>query len=255
MYPKILYNIRYINIVLDRIDLTEILKDNQLPLTRIQKLIGHYMLESKRSKANGYLRMRADLTDLVAMRKAYCREVKVRVTTNDFFIYAMAQAVKQYPLMAATITPNGEEMVITKDIGVGFAVAAPQGLVVPVLKEMNHKTLPQTAVESEDLLKRARANKLLPNDFDGANIVLTGLGMYGIESFYAISPPSATGILAIGNIEDTLVPSDHGFKTRRMMYVSLAFDQRVMDEFYAAKFLRMLVDLLEAPTTLIGQTG
>ncbi|MHC5157817.1 MAG: 2-oxo acid dehydrogenase subunit E2 [Planctomycetota bacterium] len=231
----------------------ESLKDNQLPLTRIQKLIGSYMLQSKRSKATAYLRMRVDLTDLVSIRKAYCRKVNARVTTNDFFIYAMAQAVKDYPLMAATIDPNGNEMVIAENIGVGFAVAAPQGLVVPVLKEMNHKTLPQTAVESEDLLKRARSNKLLPDDFDGANIVLTGLGMYGIESFYAISPPSATGILAIGNIEETIVPADNGFQTRKMMYVSLAFDQRVMDEFYAAKFLRMVVGLLGDPTELTGE--
>jgi pyruvate dehydrogenase E2 component (dihydrolipoamide acetyltransferase) len=233
--------------------LPDSLKDNQLPLTRIQKLIGSYMLQSKRSKATAYLRMRVDLTDLVSIRKAYCRKVNARVTTNDFFIYAMAQAVKDYPLMAATIDPNGNEMVIAENIGVGFAVAAPQGLVVPVLKEMNHKTLPQTAVESEDLLKRARSNKLLPDDFDGANIVLTGLGMYGIESFYAISPPSATGILAIGNIEETIVPADNGFQTRKMMYVSLAFDQRVMDEFYAAKFLRMVVGLLGDPTELTGE--
>ena len=235
------------------ISLTNTLKDNQLPLTRIQKLIGSYMLQSKRTKASAYLRMRADLTDLVKMRRAYCREVKVRVTTNDFFIYAMAQAVKEYPLMAATMTPNGEEMVIAKNIGVGFAVAAPQGLVVPVLKEMNHKTLPQTALESEDLLKRARSNKLLPDDFDGANIVLTGLGMYGIESFYAISPPSATGILAIGNIEDSIIPAGDDFQTRRMMYVSLAFDQCVMDEVYAAKFLRRVVNMLEDPVTLTQQ--
>lgn len=229
------------------------LKDNQLPLTRIQKLIGLYMLQSKQTKASAYLRMHADLTELVSMRKAYSRTVKARVTTNDFFIYAMAQAVKRYPLMAATIDPTHSQMNIAENIGVGFAVAAPQGLVVPVLKMMNHKTLPQTAVESEDLLKRARSNKLLPNDFDGANIVLTGLGMYGIESFYAISPPSATGILAIGNIEETMVPSESGVQIRKMMYVSLAFDQRVMDEFYAAAFLRMVVDLLGNPAELTGQ--
>jgi pyruvate dehydrogenase E2 component (dihydrolipoamide acetyltransferase) len=212
------------------------------------------MLQSKRSKANAYLRMRADLTDLVSMRKAYCRKVDARVTTNDFFIYAMAQAVKQYPLMAATIDPSGSHMSIAENIGVGFAVAAPQGLVVPVLKGMNRKTLPQTAIESEDLLRRARSNKLLPDDFDGANIVLTGLGMYGIESFYAISPPSATGILAIGNIEEAIVPEEDGFQTRKMMYVALAFDQRVMDEFYAAKFLKSVVDLLQNPTVLTGKT-
>jgi pyruvate dehydrogenase E2 component (dihydrolipoamide acetyltransferase) len=211
------------------------------------------MLQSKRSKASAYLRMRADLTDLVLLRKAYCRRAKVRVTTNDFFIYAIAQAVKQYPLMAATIDPDRNDLVIAENIGVGFAVAAPQGLVVPVLKQMNDKTLPQTAAESENLLKRARSNKLLPDDFDGANMVLTGLGMYGIESFYAISPPSATGILSIGNIEEAVVPSEDGFQTRKMMYVALAFDQRVMDEFYAAKFLRMVIDLLQHPKKLIGE--
>lgn len=227
--------------------------NNRVPLTRIQKLIGTYMHQSKRSKASAYLRMRADLTELVATRKAYCRQSKIRVTTNDFFIQAITQAVKKYPLMAAAIDPSRGELVIAKEIGVGFAVAAPQGLVVPVLKQMNDKTLTQTAIESEELLKRARANKLLPDDFDGANMVLTGLGMYGIESFYAISPPSASGILSIGNIEDAVVPDGEGFQTRRMMYVSLAFDQRVVDEFYAARFLRQIVDLLEVPTRLTNQ--
>jgi len=229
------------------------LKDNQLPLTRIQGLIGSYMLQSKRKKASAYLRVRADLTDLVSLRKTYCRQVNARVTTNDFFIYAIAQAMKEYPLMAATIDPDGNNLLIPENIGVGFAVAAPQGLVVPVLKQMNDKTLPQTAVESEDLLKRARSNRLLPDDFDGANMVLTGLGMYGIESFYAISPPSATGILAIGNIEESVVPAKEGFQIRKMMYASLAFDQRVMGEFYAARFLKMVVGLLQNPLELTGE--
>ncbi len=226
---------------------------NKLPLTRIQKLIGGYMLWSKRNKACTYLRMRADLTDLVAMRKKYCRRVKVRVTTNDFFVYAIARAVKEYPLMAATIDSSGNNLIIAENIGVGFAVAAPQGLVVPVLKQMNDKTLIETANESQLLLEKARANKLLPDDFDGANMVLTGLGMYGIESFYAISPPSATGILSIGNIEEAVVPVNGKFETRRMMYVALAFDQRMVDEFYAAEFLKMIIDLLQNPAAMTGE--
>ncbi|MFZ9023383.1 MAG: 2-oxo acid dehydrogenase subunit E2 [Anaerohalosphaeraceae bacterium] len=232
--------------------MTEI-KNNQLPLTRIQKLIGKYMHQSKRNKASAYLRVRIDLTDLVAMRKKYCRRVKVRVTTNDFFMYAIARAIKEYPMMAATIDPSGNNLVIAEHIGVGFAVAAPQGLVVPVLKEMNEKTLFETATESQALLEKARANKLLPDDFDGANMVLTGLGMYGIESFYAISPPSATGILSIGNIEEAVVPIDGNFEVRRMMYAALAFDQRVVDEFYAAAFLKMIRKLLENPTAITGE--
>ncbi len=223
---------------------------NRLPLTRIQKLIGAYMHQSKRTKPSAYLRMRADLTELVAVRKRCCRTAGVRATTNDFFIYAIARAVKEFPLVAASMDASGAHRVIAEHIGIGFAVAAPQGLVVPVLKEMEHKNLAQTAIESEELLKKARSGKLLPDDFDGASMVLTGLGMYGIESFYAISPPSATGIISIGTIEEAVLPAADGVQIRKMMYVAMAFDQRVVDEFYAAGFLRKVVDLLQNPTEL-----
>lgn len=224
---------------------------NQLPLTRIQKLIGVYMLQSKQTKANGYLRMRADLTDLAAERKAYCKRTQSRVTTNDFFICAIARAIVKFPLMAAVIDENTENMVIPDRIGVGFAVAAPQGLVVPVIHDMQHKNLIETAEAGDLLVKKARANRLTPDDFDGATIVLSGLGMYGIESFYAISPPSATGIISIGNFEETVVPAADGFAVRKMMYVSLAFDRRLIDEFYAVRFLHYIIQLLEKPGALM----
>lgn len=231
----------------------EALQDNQLPLTRIQKLIGKYMLQSKQTKPTGYVRIRADLTDLSKMRRKYCRQVNTRVTTNDFFIQAIAHAIREFPLMAAAIDESMENLVISEKVGVGFAVAAPQGLVVPVVRNMNGKTLAETAQESEDLLNRARANKLVPDDFDGANVVLSGLGMYGIETFYAISPPLSTGIVSIGNFEDDFIVRDGEFVMRKMMYVALAFDHRIIDERYAAQFLKRVVDLLENPTELIDE--
>ncbi len=230
--------------------MTESRNPDRLPLTRIQRLIGRYMLQSKQTKASAYLTVRADLTELTRMRKAYCKQVKVRATTQDFFICAIARAIAAYPLMAAAFSQDGRFLEISEQIGVGFAVAAPQGLVVPVVQDVEHKNLPQLAADSEALLKKARANKLLPDDFDGANIVLTGLGMYGIESFYAISPPSALGIVSIGNIEDVVVPSENGFLTRKKMYVSLAFDQCIVDEFYAAAFLGCIAESLEDPWSL-----
>lgn len=223
---------------------------DRLPLTRIQRLIGGYMLQSKRTKANGYLTVRADLTELTGMRKAYCKQVGVRATTNDFFIAAIARAIAAFPLMAAAFSTDGERLLLSEHIGVGFAVAAPQGLVVPVVRDVRTKTLPQVAEESEQLLKKARSNKLMPDDFDGANIVLTGLGMYGIESFHAISPLSALGIVSIGNIEDVVVPVEGGYVTRKMMYVSLAFDQCMVDAFYAAQFLRHVICALQSPWSL-----
>lgn len=225
--------------------------ENRLPLTRIQKLIGHYMLQSKRTKPNGYLRVRADLTRLVNGRKAYCRRSGARVTTNDFFMYAIAGAILRYPLMAASISDDGQHMLIPENIGVGFAVAAPQGLVVPVVKQMQNKTLPEVAVESEELLKKSRSNKLVPDDFDGATMVLTGLGMYGIDYFYAVSPLSAAAIISIGNFEDVSVPVDEGFAVRKMMYIGLAFDQKLIDEFYAAQFLNHIVNYLQDPPELL----
>jgi pyruvate dehydrogenase E2 component (dihydrolipoamide acetyltransferase) len=230
--------------------LTESLTPGRIPLSRIQRLIGGYMLDSKRTKASAYLTVRADLTDLTGMRKAYCKRVKVRATTNDFFICAIARAIAAYPMMAASFSKDGQSLELQSNIGVGFAVAAPQGLVVPVVQDVLGKSLPQLAQTSEQLLNKARANRLLPDDFDGANIVLTGLGMYGIESFYAISPLSALGIVSIGNIEDTLVPVEGGYVVRKMMHVSLAFDQCVVDEFYASQFLRHIADALEDPWSL-----
>jgi pyruvate dehydrogenase E2 component (dihydrolipoamide acetyltransferase) len=224
--------------------------ENRLPLTRIQKLIGHYMLQSKRTKPNGYLRVRADLTRMVEGRKAYCRRANARVTTNDFFIYAMAQSLLRFPLMGASIDADGEHFVIPENIGVGFAVAAPQGLVVPVVKQMQNKSLPQTALESEELLKKARSNKLTPDDFDGATMVLTGLGMYGIDYFYAVSPLSAAGIVSIGNVDDVAIPAEGGVAVRKMMYIGLAFDQRLIDEFYAAQFISHMTDYLQNPAEL-----
>ncbi|HPD48489.1 MAG TPA: 2-oxo acid dehydrogenase subunit E2 [Anaerohalosphaeraceae bacterium] len=223
---------------------------NQIPLSRIQKLIGGLMLQSKRSKPYCYLECVADLTELTAFRKPYCKETGLRVTTNDFFFCAMARAVQVYPLMAGQLDPSGDFIRISKHIGVGFAVSAPQGLVVPVIKEVEGKSLAEIAEASDRLLKRARANKLTPDDFHGDTIVLSGLGMYGVHSFLAIAPPGATGILSIGNICDTIRPTDGDMIVRKTMSVSLAVDRRIVDEFYAARFLRYVVSQLEDPVSL-----
>lgn len=221
-----------------------------LPLTRIQKLIGHLMLQSKQTKAAGYLSVWADVTDLPAMRKKYSRQTGVRTTTNDLVLYAMAAALREFPLLSAVIDRAGGQLVIPERIGLGFAVAAPQGLVVPVIQDAGSKTLTQIAQASEALLHRARANQLLPDDFEGANLVLSGLGMYGIEWFYAIAPPSATGILSIGYIGDYVAAVNGQPAARKRLNLSLAVDQCVADDFTAGRFLRRVADQLEDPWSM-----
>ena len=131
-------------------------------------------------------------------------------------------------------------------------MAAPQGLVVPVVQDAGSKDLPTIAIESNELLQKARANKLMPDDFDGDNIVLSGLGMFNISSFMAISPPQPAGIIAMARIVDTVVPIDGEMLSRKMMSLTLAADQRLVNPFYAASFLKYVVHQLESPKTLTG---
>lgn len=225
-------------------------KAGHLPLTRIQKLIGRTMLEAKRTKAFGYYSVWADVTEMVSMRKEYSRQTGVRLTTNDLVLYAMARAAAAYPQVCAKPNPETEEWEVPEHLGLGFAVAAPQGLVVPVIQDAGRMTLTEIAQASDALLRRARANQLTPDDFDGATLVLSGLGMYGIEWFYAIAPPSANGIVSIGYIADEVVPVEETPTIRKQLNVSLAIDQCAADEAAAAAFLRKIADFLEDPWTL-----
>ena len=224
--------------------------DNKLPLTNIQKLIGGYMLQSKLQMPCCYLKASVNITELVNTRKSYCKAVGVRVTTNDFFFGAIARAIEKFPLMAGRLSKGGEYIRIASHNGIGFAVSAPQGLVVPVIKAVIGKSLPEIAEQSNILLKKARANKLMPDDFYGANIVMSSLGMYGVDSFFAIAPPGATGVISIGRIAEAIVPVNGDMMAQKMMAVSLAVNNRIINDFYAAEFLKHVITTLENPTIL-----
>lgn len=223
----------------------------KIPVTRIQRLIGSLMYESKLKKPCCYLSRDGDIQKLNRIRKLYCKETKTRVTTNDFFIMAIGRSIKRFGLFAGYPDKSGQNLKISKSIGVGLAVAAPHGLVVPVVRNPGDKTPAEVAAESDCLVKKARAGKLMPDDFDGANVVLSGLGMYGIDSFLAITPPASAGIISIGRFEDEVVLIDGEIQTRRTMSVSLAADMRIVNEFYAARFLADIVKQLENPETLV----
>jgi pyruvate dehydrogenase E2 component (dihydrolipoamide acetyltransferase) len=226
------------------------LSDKKVPLTRIQRLIGRLMLQSKQEGAFFYLQSDADVTELAAIRKPYCKKVKVRVTTNDFFFCATARAMRKYPLMAGRVDQTGKYIEIAERIGIGFAVSAPQGLVVPVIQDVAEKPLVKIASESAELLKKARSTRLMPDDFYGANIALTSLGMYGVTSFFAIAPPGVAGIISTGTIDEHIVPINGDMVVRKIMSVALAADRKIVHEFYAAKFLRYIIEQIEQPLTL-----
>ena len=221
----------------------------QIPLNRIQKLIGERMLKSKLSKPCFYLESKADVTELMAIRPRLRKSFGVKITTNAFYIHALGLAAQKYPLAAGKYVEGNIE--IAERINVGFAVNAPQGLVVPVVKDAEKKTLPEIASEEKLLTDKARDNQLTLDDIEGETIALSNLGIYGIDSFLAIVPPPASTILALGNILATVVCENDKVTVRKFLSLSLAVDQRIVNETYAARFLGFIKEQLQNPQQLI----
>ena len=222
---------------------------HHIPLTRIQKLIGRRMLKSKQSKACFYLEANADVTELMALRPKLRKTLGVRITTNAFYIHILGLAAEKYPLSVGRL--DGDRIIIAERINVGFAVNAPQGLVVPVVKDAADKTIPEIARLEKLLTDKARDNQLTLEEIEGETIALSNLGAYDIDSFLGIIPPPASTILSVGNVIHTVVCIDGEIVPRKMVSLSLAADRRVLDERYAAGFLNYVKDCLQNPEQLI----
>ena len=230
--------------------------------TRIQKLIGERMLKSKQSKPCFYIELKADVTELMGLRPKLKKQKGVKITTNAFYIRALALAVKKYPLMVGKLddgfspsegrdkTPGGN-IRIAEAINVGFAVDVPHGLVVPVIKTADRKTLVEIARLEKLLTEKARSNKLTLEEMEGETIALSNLGAYGVDSFFGIVPPPTSTILAAGNVIKTAIPKEGKVVTRKVVSLALAVDRRIVDEVYAAKFLTFIKEQLQNPQRLV----
>ena len=220
-----------------------------VPLTRIQKLIGERMLKSKLSKPCFYIESKADVTELIGLRPKLKKSLGIKITTNAFYIRALALAVKKYPIMVGRL--DGNNIRIADAINVGFAVNAPQGLTVPVIKEIDKKTLAEIACLEKLLTEKARSNKLTLEEMEGETIALSNLGAYGIESFLGIVPPPTSTILAVGNIINTVCPASGKAVVRKVVSLSLAVDHRITNGAYAAQFLNCITEQLQNPQQLV----
>jgi len=220
-------------------------------LTRIQKLIGDRMLKSKLNKPCFYVGSKADITELMAIRPKLRKSLGVKITTNAFYIHALGLAVEKYPLAAGKV--EGDKIRIAERINVGFAVNAPQGLVVPVVKDAAEKTLPDIAREEALLTYKALDNQLTLEEIEGETVALSNLGAYGIDCFLGIVPPPASTILAVGNAIPTPVYRGESdtITVRKIVSLSLAADHRVINEVYAAEFLNFIKAELQNPQRLV----
>jgi pyruvate dehydrogenase E2 component (dihydrolipoamide acetyltransferase) len=193
-----------------------------------------------------------DMTEAVAFRTQFNAAVSAeeKASFNDIIVKAVAKAALKFPAVNASW--NETEIVERGAINVGVAVALPEGLVVPVLHGAGAKSLPVIASETKELVNRAKANKLKPEEMGGGTITVSNLGSFDVESFTAIINPPESAILAIGSIKKEPVVDDKDqIQIRSMMRITMSSDHRVIDGALAAQFLAEVKRLLQTPMLLL----
>jgi pyruvate dehydrogenase E2 component (dihydrolipoamide acetyltransferase) len=214
-----------------------------LPLNRLQRITAERMLKSKREIPCFYLTVKADVTDLVELRTKMNQAGDVKVSYNDFIIKAVATGLEKYRIMTGQL--DGQAIKLADSINIGLAISVPDGLVAPILKDVNKKDVTQIARDSQALVERARSNKLAPTDLEGGCITVSNLGAFGIDNFIPIVVPGQCSILGIGRITDTCMPDSGNILVRKLMNMTLSVDHKVANGAYAAQFLDFTRKLLE----------
>ena len=219
----------------------------KIPVNRLQRITAEKMLKSKQEIPCFYLTVKADVTDLVELRTKLNETGDVKLSYNDFLLKAVATGLEKYPIMTGQLA--GEEIRLAEAIGIGLAISVPDGLVAPIVKDVNKKDVRQIALDSQALIERARNNKLVPTDVEGGCITVSNLGAFGIDNFIPIVVPGQCSILGIGQISDTCVPDNGNIMVRKLMNMTLSVDHKVANGAYAAKFLDFVKKMLEDTST------
>ena len=222
------------------------------PLRGMRKTIAERMHASLRDSAQLTMDMEVGMDEAVRLREALVAEWEpdgVRVTITDLVLRAAAKALAQHPAMNTALIDNA----ITRfeAVHLGVAVALDEGLIVPVIKDAQHKSLRQLAEASAALAQRARDGALAVDDVAGGTFTVTSLGMFGVDGFTPILNPPQAGILGIGRLYDGVAWVDERPTKVRRMRLSLTWDHRVLDGAPAAAFLGAVRGFLEAPLRLL----
>ena len=223
---------------------------HDVALTQIRKTIAKRLAESIGPVPTFYLTVDLDVERLAEMRAAMAAQGDTfKVSVNDVLLKIVAAAVAQHPEVNAHWM--GDRIRYFNRVHVGVAVAVEEGLITPVIFDANTKGLRQIADEIRSLAERARARKLTPEEYTGATISVSNLGMFGIEQFTAIINPPETAILAVGAVEPRPVVTDGEVTVRRRMRITMSCDHRVIDGATGARFLQTLRQLVENPLMMV----
>lgn len=217
--------------------------------SQIRNVIAKRLSESKFSAPHFYLTMEINMDNAMTARAQLNELSPVKISFNDLVVKASALALRQHPAVNASWM--GDKIRRYKHIHIGIAVAIEDGLIVPVIRFADQKTLPQIAAESKELSGKARNKKLQPNEFTGNTFTISNLGMMDIDEFTAIINPPDSCIMAVGRIKEVVVKKGDGFAVSNVMKITLSCDHRSVDGATGAAFLQTFKKFLENPITML----
>jgi pyruvate dehydrogenase E2 component (dihydrolipoamide acetyltransferase) len=223
-----------------------------LPLSGLRKAIARRLSESYTTAPHFFVTMDVDMDAAVALRGQLERGQGIKVSFNDLILKACAKGLQAFPMVNASWT---DQAIVTHgEIHVGVAVALPDGLITPVVRHADRKSLLEIASEVRELATRARNRKLKPEEYTGSTFTVSNLGMYGVTAFTAIINPPEVAILAVGAVRRVPVfvgDDDDRVRAGHRMQVTLSSDHRAVDGALAAQFLQEVQRLLENPVALL----
>ncbi|MDD3725917.1 MAG: dihydrolipoamide acetyltransferase family protein [Candidatus Ratteibacteria bacterium] len=212
--------------------------------TPLRRIIARRLSESKREIPHFYLEGKFLVDEIVKIKDAKKGE-GVDLTYTDFLIFFGARAIKEYPLIDASLTKD--EVRVYSSVDIGLAVSIEDGLLVPVLRNCESKSIYQISKERRQIIERARLNKLTEEELSNARFIISNLGMFGVENFQPIISPPGVAIMGVGKIGKEVVAVDNSPVILPVMNVSFSFDHRVIDGTYAGMFYKRFKELIEHP--------
>ena len=228
--------------------------DRLVKFTGMRRIIAQKMLQSKVEAAQAYMANNCDASAIQSFRKqllAYAeKKFGVRVTITDIMMKITASAIKAHPVINTRFTEEGDLWL--QDIHMGMAMAMKDGLIVPVIWNIDKKSIIEIAKDRVSLIDRGRNGKLTPDDMKGSTFTLSAMGMFGLEEFYAIVNQPENAILAVGAIIDKPWVVDGQIVVRPIMNVGLTYDHRTIDGAKAGQFMQTLKTFIENPMMVLA---
>jgi pyruvate dehydrogenase E2 component (dihydrolipoamide acetyltransferase) len=224
-------------------------KYTDVPVSQMRKTIAKRLSESKFTAPHFYLKVTVDMDKAMEARKQMNEVAQVKLSFNDLVVKASAVALKQHPTINSAWM--GDKIRTNEHVNIGVAVAVPDGLLVPVIRYADTKSLSHISVETKEFAVKAKNKELQPKDWEGSTFTISNLGMFGIDEFTAIINTPDACILAVGGINQVPVVKNGDIVPGNTMKLTLSCDHRLVDGASGAAFLNTLKGLLEEPVRLL----